>query len=66
MSSEHDVTVADAIADLARHHQDAAGQALIDLLAAGYIAPFRRPDGAIAYRPTPEGQKELGRLEGRS
>lgn len=66
MSSEHDVTVADAIADLARHHQDAAGQALIDLLTAGYIAPFRRPDGAIAYRITPAGQEYRASQEGRS
>ena len=65
-NGEHDVPVADAIGDLARRHPDATGQTLIDLLTAGYIEAFRRPDGAIAYRTTPEGRKELGRREGRS
>jgi DNA-binding PadR family transcriptional regulator len=64
-NGEHDVPVADAIGDLARRHPDTTGQTLIDLLTAGYIEAFRRPDGAIAYRTTPEGRKELGRREGR-
>ena len=54
------------VSDTRNEASDKSGQTLIDLLTAGYIEAFRRPDGAIAYRTTPEGRKELGRREGRS
>lgn len=57
------VPVADAIAELIRDHPDTAGQLIADLLAAGHVEAFRRPDGALAFRITPEGRAER---EGRS
>lgn len=62
MSSE-DVTKAEAITDLARRHPNEFGQTMIDLVTAGYIAPFRRPDGRIAYISTPKGREKCQRQD---
>ncbi len=52
------VTAADAISWLAAHRPDSlVAELLIDLLQAGHIEAFRRPDGVLAFRVTAAGRK---------
>jgi hypothetical protein len=53
------VTAADAIG-LAAHRPDSlVAGLLIDLLQAGHVEAFRRPDGVLAFRVTAAGRKAL-------
>jgi hypothetical protein len=54
------VTAADAIGWLAAHRPDSlVAGLLIDLLQAGHVEAFRRPDCVLAFRVTAAGRKAM-------